>query len=145
MALIIAGLILVFGFSAIKGFMDKGKEIESVTMQKTLEREIKLMETRYGSVKLLTLDVPATIQEICFIDPDASMNNANIKNNYAIIANKIGSDTPDNVFMFPGGKSWNAGKIMIENPDKIECFKSSAGKIKLRLEGAGNKVKISGE
>ncbi len=150
MALIIAGLILVFGFSAIKGFMDKGKEIESITMQKTLEREIKLMETRYGSVKLLPLDVPANIQEICFTDPSASPNNQNLKNNYAIIAKKLESETSesrikDNVFMFPGGKSWNAGKIMIDTPDQFQCFNSRSGKITLKLEGAGNKVKISGE
>lgn len=141
LAVIISGLILSFGFSAIKGFVQKGEQIEFVQMKKTLEKEITLMETRFGSRKTIVISVPRKTSEVCFVGQGASKDS--IPPDYAIVAASVGSGSNDNVFLFPGGESWNTGNIIVDTTSQFQCFNTASGKARLRLEGMGNRVKIS--
>ena len=42
-AVVVVGFIVVYGYSAIKGFSERGEEVESISLRKDLENSVQIL------------------------------------------------------------------------------------------------------
>lgn len=146
LAAILFGLILIYGYKAIKSFGEQSKETVFIEFKSNLQTAIKTSLMDYGSVKKFKLNMPLEFKEICFIDFDTLKIKTSKLNELAgtrpLIYNAIESGTDQNVFLTP----------MAQTPLKVEkleissgfaCFENLKAGITLKLEGKGDKVGVS--
>jgi len=73
-AVIVFALVLIFGYQAITGFLDKGEKVAYLTFKTDLENAIKNVYSDFGTVAIYNgrnvLAVPVDYEEICFVDLD---------------------------------------------------------------------------
>ena len=152
-AIVIVGFIIAYGYSAIKGFTERGEEVEYITLQKSIENAVKSIASDYGSVKRPDIDVPGKYELVCFVDKSLSeeaIETSDIcqnrpgreKYNQPIVCSgwKTGRN---NVFLVPDGSdSFDVGNIVMEHGNFI-CLDVVNNKINLQLTGLGDRVEIS--
>lgn len=158
-AIVVVGLIIVYGYSAIKGFTEKGEQVEYITLKTNMENAFKSIVSDYGSIKRPDLDVPGKYEMVCFVQterkaaadttdlcrkdgPDDELYEPVVCSSW-----KIGTD---NLYLVPdGSESWDVGPITIKNDDKpyagqpFICFEVNNNKINMQLKSLGDKVEIS--
>ena len=151
-AVVVVGLIMAYGYSAIKGFTQKGEQVEYITLKSSIENSVKGIVSDYGSISRPDIDVPGKYEYVCFVDK----NRAGDADNTAICQSMYGLEDfyqpivcsawktgRDNVFMVPDGSdSFEVENILIEGNPFI-CFEVISNRMKLQLEGLGDNVKIS--
>ncbi|OGM01323.1 hypothetical protein A3K72_03025 [Candidatus Woesearchaeota archaeon RBG_13_36_6] len=149
LAMIIMALILAYGYNAIKDILNKGEFTSLVKFKTELKTSITSISHDYGSVKNEEFIVPTGFQEVCFVDLSkitAVLAGREI-DSYPIVKNYINSiegenAEPKNVFLIPPGtESDYVGNISVDGG--FLCFDASQGRIRVRLEGLGNRAKIS--
>ncbi|MBI5880558.1 hypothetical protein HZB90_00335 [archaeon] len=157
LAIVVVGLIIAYGYSAIKGFTQKGEQVEYITLKTGLENSFKGIISNYGSVKRLDdLNIPGKYSMVCFVDKDSASRAAEFAictpqpppldkyhNPIACSGWKTGRS---NVFLIPDGSdSFDVGKILFEDNEgrPFLCLDVVNNKIKLQLESRGNAVKVS--
>jgi len=98
-SLIAAGLIMLFGYYAVKEFGNLSNEARLSDFSAEMVRQTKALN--YGDKKILDFIMPSSIKEICFIDVNGMTNQystskstpqsitGDLKSNYLIIANEI--------------------------------------------------------
>jgi len=158
-AIVVVGLIVAYGYSAIKGFTQRGEEVEYITLRTGLENSVKSIISDYGSIKRPDMDIPGKYEMICFVDKSRSGD----AQNTAMCSPQQGLDSfhqpiacsgwktgRDNVFLIPdGSESFDVGTIMISNEGKpysgqpFVCLEVINNKIRLQLKGLGDKVEVS--
>jgi hypothetical protein len=156
-AAITFGLIMIFGYKAIAGFISQGEQVEFVQFKNDLENNIKKIYTEYGSVRTITFDLPVDFKRICFVDmnwkdgdvtpPDCVVDVNDRSKDLDPVAcsvwkNAGGYDSVDeNVFLDPVApvkiKVFN-----IEVDGGYLCIPVRKGSFSLRLEGKGDRTKI---
>ena len=67
-AVVVVGLIIAYGYSAIKGFSQKGEQVEYITLKSSLENSVKAIVSDYGSIKRPDISVPGKYEMICFVN-----------------------------------------------------------------------------
>ncbi len=157
-AIVVVGLIIVFGYRSIKDFTAKGEQVEYITLKNSMENSFKSIVSDYGSIKRPDFDVPGKYTMVCFVDhtikDEAAINTYSLCRQEGSVYEpvicsswKIGDD---NVFMIPdGSESWNVGPITFKNDNKeysgqpFMCFDVVNNKIKMQLKSLGDKVEIS--
>ncbi|HII71285.1 TPA: hypothetical protein HA265_00855 [Candidatus Woesearchaeota archaeon] len=127
-AIVVVGLIMVYGYSAIKGFTQKGEQVEYITLKTNMENAFKSIVSDYGSVKRPELDIPGKYRMVCLVDKDAKQ-----VADTTSLCRKEGAEDPiyepvvcsswkignDNVYLIPdGSESWDVGKIVFNNQNK---------------------------
>lgn len=74
MAAIVFAVVIIFGYSAITDFLDKGEKVAYVTFQNDLEGVFNGIYSDYGTVVVYSgingFPVPSTYKKICFLDLD---------------------------------------------------------------------------
>ena len=140
-AAIIFILILIYGYSAINNFIKKSEQVSLIDFKTDLVSSIDQIKSDYGSVRKVELRVPARYTEFCIISSNlnASISDFSQKHPLMFSAWKTGSE---NVFLFPKQDS----PIFIPDIEIIggyECIPIKNSKLYLRLEGLGDKVRIS--
>jgi len=158
-AIIIFGLVLLYGYKAIKNIEHTRQQVEIIEFSESLKSAVKRIALDFGSVKRTDLKVPSQYQEVCFADLDILRNRGRLdelRKKSALIANIVESNsdpkTGQNVFTIPlsetpikveaievngtrpcpnGGKDKGSGFICIPTP---------SGRLSLRLEGLGDKT-----
>jgi hypothetical protein len=151
-AVVVVGLIIAYGYSAIKGFSKKGEQVEYITLKSNIENSVKSIVSDYGSIKRPDIDVPGKYKLVCFVDKEKYDANSAICKETSSLEDyhqpivcsgwEIGRD---NVYLTPDGSdSFDVGEIVIENKDAFMCFEVVNNKIKLQLTGLGDKVEVSG-
>jgi len=164
-AIVVVGLIILYGYSAIKGFTQRGEEVEFITLKTGLENSFKSIVSDYGSVKRPDISVSSKYEMICFVDksrPDGDIDNTAICNKAIADAQKL-SDLyqpimcagwkthRDSIFLLPdGSQSLDVGTTLVIKNDNqpyagqpFLCIKAVNNKIKLQLAGLGDKVEAS--
>ncbi|MBW2996774.1 hypothetical protein KY349_00365 [Candidatus Woesearchaeota archaeon] len=152
-AIVIVGLIIVYGYSAIKGFTERGEEVEYITMQKSVENAVKSIASDYGSVKRPDIDVPGKYELVCFVDKglseeaietsDICQSRAGREKYHQPIVCSGWKTGRNNVFLIPdGSESFDVGNIVMEHGNFL-CFDVFNNKINLQLTGLGDRVEIS--
>lgn len=140
-ALVVGGLILIFGSNYIFRLNELGESVELTSFVSTLRKDV---ESYYyldeGSSKLITVKLPSKIDFIC-IKGEGSLNNNEILNKYPGF-DFILENNDKNVFFAP----INAYRVTIYNIEHLKpagknplCFKNNE---KAKLETKSNYVEI---
>ena len=148
-AAITFAFILIFGYSAVNDFLDKGETVEFYQFKNSIESSVKKIFSEYGAVRHETFRVPVTHEQVCFIDLDSPYNAELCQ--FDPIACDVWetaslSDTgylggDQNVFLKPPGlASIKVFKLEIENG--FLCLPVDGGTFELRLEGKGSRTRI---
>lgn len=156
-AVITFAVIMIFGYKAIADFMVSGEKVEFYQFKTDLESSVKKIYTEYGSVRVEPFYLPARYKQICFVDLDATPNLA--LSGEDLIAYDVwetaamgvdteasGYDKADqNVFLkpLPPADSPVIKVYKIELEGSYLCLDVVGGKFKLRLEGRGDRTKLS--
>ena len=146
LAIIIMAMILAYGYTAVKDITKKGEFTALVKFKTDLKTSITSISHDYGSVKNQEFVVPTKFRQVCFVELSSSTLIPEEK--YPIVNNYVKSvldnnAEPRNVFLLPPGtESEYIGNITVANNGFL-CFNVTQGRINIRLEGLGNRVKIS--
>ena len=151
-AIVVVGLIIAYGYSAIKGFTEKGEEVEYITLRTNIENSVKSIASDYGSVKRPDISIPGKYEMVCFVDKarkEAADTTAictqqpGLEKIYQPIVCSGWKTGRDNVFLVPdGSESFDVGTIVMETGSFL-CLDVVNNKIKLQLTGLGDKVGVS--
>ena len=158
-AIVVVGLIIAYGYSAIKGFSEKGEQVEYITLKTSIENSIKSIASDYGSIKRPDISVPGKYEMVCFVDTSISGSEDGLA---AIEASSLCTGVGDdrfpqpivcsgwkngrnNVYLVPDGTdSFDVGDIEIFNEGRhFICLNVVNNKIHLQLTGKGDRVEIS--
>ena len=102
-AVVVVGLIVAYGYSAIKSFGERGEEVEYITLRTGLENSVKAITSDYGSIKRPDIGIPGKYQLICFVDKSRSGDAGNTD----ICTSRPGSEA----FYQPiAGSGWKTGR-----------------------------------
>lgn len=153
LAIVVVGLIIAYGYSAIKDFTEKGEQVEYITLQKGLENSVKAIMSDYGSVKRPDVNVPGAYEMICFMDrekADGADGTAlctevpEEEKLYQPIACSGWKTGRNNVFLIPDGSdAFDVGNIVIKDNRPFICLDVINNKVNLQLKGLGDKVEVS--
>lgn len=152
MTVFIMGIIILFGADAISTFIKQGETAEMVKFKNSLEREIKSIYSDFGSVRLISFNVPAGYEKICFIkaggDNYVGLDSESLSA-YSYAKDEEFSDyesLPQNVFLEPikGNEiPIKVTEIDFDGGAFFLCKDILNGKVDLRLEGTGRSTKLS--
>ncbi|MEM4336446.1 MAG: hypothetical protein QXG86_00380 [Candidatus Woesearchaeota archaeon] len=143
---IIVVLILYYGYAAVKNIGKKQEQLALVKFQRNIGDTIVYTSSDYGTVRVESFSVPVKFTEVCFVDPsliargDASPIDS-LK--YPIIANSVADKVNNNVFPLPDGVPFYIDKLWVSDNGGFLCFPVKQGTIAVRIEGFGDKAKIS--
>ena len=78
LAIFIFAVIILFGYSAIRGFMEKGKQTAFIQFKNTLEGEVSRISTESGDIIVFNqkniLSLPGDYTAVCFVSSSASVD-----------------------------------------------------------------------
>ena len=66
LTLIITGMILIYGYNAIKSINENANQVELANFKTTIKSDFEKMSSDYGSVKTMSYNVPSKLKEVCF-------------------------------------------------------------------------------
>lgn len=153
-AAITFALVLIFGYSSIADFIDKGEQVEFYQFKSSLESSIKKIYSEYGAVRQETYYLPGAYHQICFIDLDHEPSQLEL--NALCEIDPLACDVwetagdsglgyegaDENVFLTPSAPvSLKVYKVDID--DGYLCMDISKGSFTLRLEGKGAETYLS--
>lgn len=153
LALVIVSLILLYGYNSIKKLREQTSAIEHIQFKTDLETSIERINFEFGTVEKKSFIIPGSFKQVCFLELErvgdiSDENKTIIRTNYPIIGDIIDSIIGDvgvkeNIFLV---KSITEESFFIDNisPDGIfHCFNITRGRLNLKLEALGKKVRIS--
>jgi hypothetical protein len=141
LVLVIVGTVLIFGYTAITSFLEKGNEAGKVELKSSLENTIKRMTPKFGSVEIGSFSVPTDYSEVCFM---GTTNKDELPlafvQKYPLAADAVMSG--NNVFL--AGDRPDFFKVeKLRLPNNVMCVPTVDGKMQLRVEGKGNAALVS--
>ncbi len=147
LTLIITAGILIYGYNAIKKLNETSNKVQLVDFKTKLKSDIETISSDYNSVKTYTYNVPSNVKEVCFYQepspPGIPPISVNIPNPYILDSVK---DTNNNVFLvMKNGVPDPIELPRIEsdtNDVALLCIPIINGRLKLKLEGKGDGVKV---
>lgn len=144
LAIIIMGIVLLYGYKSIATMQDKAEQIDILSFKKDIENEVVKMSTDFGSVRMPIIHVPSNSKEVCFVDLDKSP----VKINHPLVY-EAWEDKSANVFLIDKLvkevyliQQQQNFLIFIESPGHL-CFPVINNRIQIKLEGIGGKAKLS--
>jgi len=152
LAIFVFAVILLYGYTAIKGFIGKGEETAFIQFKNTLEGEVSRISTEPGDIIVFDernpLPIPGTYEKICFVDSNAEIEdtfNLDSKEQQIISAaiNAGVHNRTENVFLIPPAQSPIFLGILETWPNNILCVNNENGLVRIRIEGKGYGVRIS--
>ncbi len=152
LALLIGGLVLVFGAYSINKMLNNAQQAREIQFEKDLIENIGGLT--YGSTRGVRLTPPGKHRLMCFADLDYLRSPANAAPNpgtsawpihndpeYAIVYDSIFSDAPYNVFLMPDG-STSFDVSPLEIPDGFLCLNITTGGVEVGFKGKGNRTLV---
>ncbi len=146
LTLIITGMILLYGYNAIKSINENANQVELVNFKTTIKSDFEKMSSDYGSVKTMSYNVPSKLKEICFYqEGEEPYFHAMPDDLNSLIKDSIIDETGSNVFLVIGNtiEPMDLSRLEIKNEGyNLLCIKISSNILKLRLEGLGDGVLV---
>ncbi|MBI1934905.1 hypothetical protein HYS31_00545 [Candidatus Woesearchaeota archaeon] len=147
LTLLIISFVLVYGYNAIRNFQDRAEQVSCLRFRNELKNAIELIQSDYGSVRKLALEVCAGYSKVCFVESKETpciltSTPCVIQDLDPIIEDNIRDRTGKNTFFIDKAveESYYIGSISV-NPD-VHCIKAVNGKISITLEGKGDYVEL---
>ncbi len=148
LAIVVAGLIILYGYRAIAGFKGQAEDIALVNFKTSIENDIESMATRFDSVRTQEYDVPG--DEVCFVDMDkkGDVDNADLcisgsEDYNALICNSWKAGANQNIFLIPMADVQIYAESLRVNGTGYFCTEAKQGRITIRLEGKGDSTLVS--
>lgn len=154
MAIVVAGLILLFGIRFIGDYLEKQDQILLTDFINDVETRVS--STSFGSVDISSFRLPKDYEMVCFVDYENSPSDPSLHS-------KIVADVQSRGGVF--GNEFNNAMFLIdtkgtpeENDDSIQsnvvgkvkvsdpywvCFTSGSGRLSLRFEGVKGGTLVS--
>jgi len=158
LSFIITAGIIIYGYTAIKDFTGRQKQVEFVTFKTQLQNEFSVLLADYGSIKRPVVSVPSQFDYVCIVDIEdyssASSSDLCISTNPKLrspLACEGWKSKQGNVFLIPDGSDYftvvnNNVKIAVP-PTSTKggyiCFKNKNGKLTMQLKSLGDKIEVS--
>lgn len=139
-------IVLTYGYSAIKKFLETGEELNIAEFQNTFANAVENIKRDYGSTTKIDLSVPPKYTTICIADSDSTIQNDDFMNDKKLQriyhAWKTGTQ---NVFFVPPSAQQlkKINDITIDDNGKPYFCTQNKGKLSLKLEGTGDRAKVS--
>ena len=71
LAIILIGVIFIYGYKSINYFINKEKQISQLKFQRDIQSVVDIMSTDYGSVKRESFPLGGNYQQVCFVSSEA--------------------------------------------------------------------------
>lgn len=146
LAIVILAMILFFGYRAIADFGEGAQKVSYAQLQQRLTASINKIRSDYRSVSIEEFDITGKYQFLCFGEPGSQGQVPGLSGGpYALIYDSIASETGKNAFLYPEGtESFDVGPIDVDiNGKDFGCIPAVGSKVKIRLEGLGDRTMIS--
>jgi len=140
LAIVVAGLIILYGYRAIASFKGQAEDIALVNFKTSIENDIESMATRFGSVRTQEYDVPG--DEVCFIDLSKDADST-LRTKSAIIYDSWNATANQNIFLIPMADVQIYAESLRVNGTGYFCTEAKQGRITIRLEGKGDSTLVS--
>lgn len=145
-AIIVAALVLLFGFKALYGVGEQAELSRYAEFKAELEADISSIGLQFGSARRVTYDVTGGISELCFFAPSDTPSNVDDScqtlSNYPLIRDSLGDNFGKNVFILGELPEMLALPYVDTGICPLRCFSVSRGAVSVLLEGRGNKTLI---
>jgi len=141
-------LVFIYGYNAIRDFDEKTDKISLIQFERDLQTAIDSVSADFGSSIVRELELPDLNDQLCFAELGVANSNY-MGADYPIISNSIGSGAMMNIFIRKKGQTEHM--FYIKEVDVTEtghdkpgfiCFNDTAGRLKIRFEGLGNRTEI---
>ena len=153
LGVIVMSLILLYGYRAVKGMMNRGEQTSLIKFKSDVKSTITTVSQDYGSVKVAEFEIPPNFRAVCFVNlnynPTHLLSPAKInQDKFPYISDRVydiihHNSQKQNMFLMPQGtESDYVGNITVE-AQGFQCFNVSQGKLKLKIEGFGNRARLS--
>ena len=155
LAIVIFSMVLLYGYKAIKGFTKQQEDITLIQLKTQVAQTIESISYDTGTVRSPSFDIPAKYKQVCFADLSKLSEATSIggpcystvwrPREYPIICDSWEAGVEKNLFLVATleEEPYYVGNITVDNQYGLLCINATQGKIKLRLEGLGDKTKIS--
>ncbi|HLC56908.1 MAG TPA: hypothetical protein VJJ23_06735 [Candidatus Nanoarchaeia archaeon] len=145
-AIVVIGLIVIFGYRAIKNFKDLGDEGQIVLFIDGIKNKVNDVYSldKGSSIKLDDIILPSKVREICFVDVDMPLNDI-IDDELIdqVVRDSLDSGSQNNLFFVPQrGQSLSKVRFFVEHIKPIEnplCVTD----MRITLENKGDYVSVS--
>jgi hypothetical protein len=156
LAIVIVGLLLLFGYKGLSGILKQGCGVEEVQFKTGLETMLKQSMGK-GTRTVFQPDVPCSFSKVCFVDADVLLtgkgNLVDFDSNPGTnkyVRNSVEDSVHRNVFLINPDGTINSRQIFIDSievkqelaPIEVVCISQRSGKFPLLLSGLGKYVKI---
>ena len=151
LAVIIASMILLYGYGVVKDLVSSQENILIVTFKEDVRSEVDRKSYEFRNVETLKFELPQYFDEACVVDLDKAndpLQERDLLNkigSYVLIKNSVQSKVKRNFFLLNNGlinDGFYAGDLSI--PDGFSCIPINTGQLELRFEALGKEgVKIS--
>jgi hypothetical protein len=150
LAIVIVGIILLFGYNAIRDMTKRMNDIGIVDFQKSLESDIKTTTSQYGTLLTKEYQLSNDYKEVCFVRNYFTSNTDSLEitqlDNHPLIKDSVESNTAKNTFLIQNNgqlaESFQMGTISLGDVD-FKCFNVKNSRLTIRMEGKGNHIVIS--
>ena len=143
---ILAGLVFVlivaYGYKAIQGFGERSEQVSIIDFKNDLERSVESVKRDYGTVRQVSLRLPAKYSGVCFIDPGNCPPRVSFEGSQLDWAVSACEARAANVFLVPRGLDLLLEDVEVGSPYYV-CVPNRGGEVVLRLEGTGKKARVS--
>ncbi|MAE13498.1 hypothetical protein CMO92_02955 [Candidatus Woesearchaeota archaeon] len=144
MVMVVVGGILLVGYGFVKDLLSKGCEAELFSFKTDLQKMTNTYNS-HGSMNIESLNLPCEYTELCFVDRD-SIGSRGFNSPHSYIETSVQSGVDMNIFLV--GPSVEpllfAQKVKLENMESDLCFKAKTGIVKVKFEGKGRTIKVTG-
>lgn len=140
LGVLIFALIIVFGYKSIGQVGEKQQQAEFIKFKTDLQGDVNKLSSEYGSVDIVEYEVPGNFEEICFFNPEGETPLDYPSSDNVIVNNAFSDGVEDVLLVGDEIQSLSMGDVKIT--EKVQCINIENQKLKLRLEGKGNKVSI---
>ncbi len=139
--LVVVILIVIFGFKSISNLSKNNKKTELLRFKIRLEKDLEAVSNDVGSIEYKEYNLPSDYNKLCLVDP-ILVNTKYINDSF--IKDSLRNGLNDNVFLIGDGvpTSFYIDALSLKFPPFYICFKAVNHRVKLKIEGAGDKAVV---
>jgi hypothetical protein len=148
LAVFIAGTILLYGYTVVRGLLITQEQVQLLDFEKQLKDEVKSLSFSFRDVKERTFTLPTKYESICFINLQTADVSDFIDEKYVLIKDSVEDNVKRNVFLVSDGRmryGFYTGQINVDVFGALDfgCLDVVNGNVNIRLEALGRKVSVS--
>jgi len=145
-AIITVGVILLFGYNALRELMTSSDDITKIKFEQDLRSTIKSVTNQYGTYKPVELRLSNEYKEVCFLKNYGPITGTSIDDlleGYTFIRDTFTDQVTKNVFVLRFDNQIESYNIeQIDVGEQFKCFEVDRGTVEFGIEGMGDHVLI---